>query len=201
MSSFILEIDPSTSKQTGEGEHQTRLTLSNNPLVPSQSFFASSIRLSFVAVNNGGACGGVLYCFGAMLEFVIGLNPAAVFAGRKWLKSEESRGPRRVDVDARMKRMQVKRMRASRLERSRGEARIEVWAEGTPCLVNGKGSGNGMVWRLWFGLGMLKRVGRREWVQGSCRTWSWRLRGPECCRCGDQAQVRLAKCCNTSGSM
>jgi hypothetical protein len=69
---------------------------------------------------------------GAILEFVIGLVNPAVLAGRRWLKREESRGPRREDVDARMKRMQVKRMRASRLERSRDEARIEVWAEGTP---------------------------------------------------------------------
>jgi hypothetical protein len=50
-------------------------TLSNSDLVPSQSFFASSIKLSFVAVNSGGAWGGVRYCLGAILEFVIGRKP------------------------------------------------------------------------------------------------------------------------------
>jgi hypothetical protein len=62
-----------------------RLTLSNSDLVPSQSFLASSIKLSFVAVNSGGACGGVRYCLGAILEFVIGRKPLPLYdaAGRK----------------------------------------------------------------------------------------------------------------------
>lgn len=34
----------------------------------------SSIKLCFVAVNLGGSCGGVWYCFGAMVEFVSGRN-------------------------------------------------------------------------------------------------------------------------------
>lgn len=72
-----------------------------------------------------------MYCFGAMLEFVIGLKPL-VYVGRKWLKSEESRGPMRVDEDARMKRMQVKRTRARNVVLSRDEA--SVAREGTDVL-------------------------------------------------------------------
>src|ERR1700730_1051459 len=58
-----------------------------------------------------------------MLEFVIGLKPL-VYVGRKWLKSEESRGPMRVDEDARMKRMQVKRPRGNNVVLSRHEASV-----------------------------------------------------------------------------
>jgi hypothetical protein len=78
-----------------------------------------------------------------MLEFVIGLKPL-VYVGRKWLKSEESRGPMRVDEDARMKSMQVKRTRASNVVLSRDEA--SVAREGTDVLyvireVNGRAEG------------------------------------------------------------
>ena len=38
------------------------------------SRFASFTKLSLVAVNLGGNCGGVLYCEGAMVELVSGLN-------------------------------------------------------------------------------------------------------------------------------
>lgn len=37
----------------------------------------SSIKLCFVAVNFGGSCGGVLYCFGAIVELVRGLTCCA----------------------------------------------------------------------------------------------------------------------------
>jgi hypothetical protein len=111
----------------GESEQQAEHTLSNTLLVLSQILFASSIKLSLVAVNSGGACGGVRYCFGAILEFVIGLN-APVFAGRRCWKREESRGPMREDVEARMKRIPAKRMRPRRTDRTRGFARFEIWA-------------------------------------------------------------------------
>jgi hypothetical protein len=91
-----------------------------------------------------------------MLEFVIGLKPL-VYVGRKWLKSEESRGPMRADEDARMKRMQAKRMRARNVVLSRDEA--SVAGEGTDVLyvirevngrvdgrVNGWGGASGRQW-------------------------------------------------------
>jgi hypothetical protein len=62
---------------------------------------------------------------------VIGLNPP-LYAGRKWLKREDSRGPMRVDEDARMKRMQVKRARDTRRVRSRDEA--SVAGKARPCV-------------------------------------------------------------------
>jgi len=68
-------------------------------------------------VNSGGACGGDRYCDGAMLEFVIGRM--LVYDGRKWLKRDDRRGPMRVEEDARMKRMQVKRARERKAVRRR----------------------------------------------------------------------------------
>jgi hypothetical protein len=41
---------------------------------PHTSLFASSTKLCLVAVNLGGSCGGVLYCDGAIVELVSGLN-------------------------------------------------------------------------------------------------------------------------------
>lgn len=55
------------------------------------SFFASATSEAVVAVKSGGACGGVRYCAGAMVDVVIGavavqggLVVAAVAAGRRW---------------------------------------------------------------------------------------------------------------------
>jgi len=59
---------------------------------------------------------------GAMLEFVIGREP--VYVGRKWLKRDDRRGPMRVEEDARMRRMQVKRARERRAVRRRDEASV-----------------------------------------------------------------------------
>ncbi len=67
-----VKLFPSAFPHLQKGD---RPTLSNSDLVPSQSFFASSIKLSSVAVNSGGAWGGVRYCLGAMVEFVIGRKP------------------------------------------------------------------------------------------------------------------------------
>ena len=105
-----------------------------------------------------------------MLEFVIGLKPL-VYVGRKWLKSEESRGPMRVDEDARMKRMQVKRTRASNVVLSRDEASVAGGRHGRALCHK-----------------------RREWKDGRKDGWmdGWmgkvRLGG-----CGEEAVVGLRR--------
>lgn len=64
--------------------------------------FASSTKLVAFAVNSGGGCGGLWYCEGAILEFVMGLALVReVYGGRRCLNSEPSLGYTR--EDARMK--------------------------------------------------------------------------------------------------
>jgi hypothetical protein len=77
------------------------------------------------------------------------------------LKSEESRGPMRVDEDARMKSMQVKRTRASNVVLSRDEASVAGGRHGRALCHK-----------------------RREWKGG--RMGKVRLRG-----CGEEAVVGL----------
>jgi hypothetical protein len=99
-----------------------------------------------------------------MLEFVIGLKPL-VYVGRKWLKSEESRGPMRVDEDARMKRMQVKRTRARNVVLSRDEASVAGGRHGRALCHK-----------------------RREWKGGGMEGWLGEVRLGSC---GEEAVVGL----------
>jgi len=69
------------------------------------SRLVSLIRLSLVAVNLGGSCGGVRYCAGAMVELVRGRKECVAEAkgacrgrGRTYWTSEGMRRPRRSEA-------------------------------------------------------------------------------------------------------
>lgn len=86
----------------------------------------SANKLSGVAVNLGGSCGGVLYCEGAMVEFVSGRSWAGFRSGLglRYCRTDEVRKPpnRR---EARMAEMERKRaMAASRSLGRREEATV-----------------------------------------------------------------------------
>jgi hypothetical protein len=81
------------------------------------------------------------------------------------LKSEESRGPMRVDEDARMKRMQVKRTRASKVVLSRDEASVAGGRHGRALCHK-----------------------RREWKGGRMDGWMGKVRLGGC---GEEAVVGL----------
>jgi hypothetical protein len=66
------------------------------------SFLVSSIRLSLVAVNLGGSCGGVLYCLGAIVLLVSGrnawLNGVRSGLGFRYCMRDGGRTPSRIDA-------------------------------------------------------------------------------------------------------
>jgi hypothetical protein len=76
----------------------------------------SSIRLCVVAVNLGGSWGGVLYCLGAMLEFVSGrkawLKGVRNGLGFRYWMRDGGRTPSR--REARMAAREMKRATAAR---------------------------------------------------------------------------------------
>ena len=89
----------------------------------------SAIKLSFVAVNRGGACGGALYFAGAIVEFVRGLKwSAGTWSGLDltYCSREGVRRPSRTDARIAERAMKIAIV-ASKSFVMREVATVSVW--------------------------------------------------------------------------